>query len=107
MCLVNLARPLMPVCSRLQLLMGRRMRRRALGLGLYNDIDLFPSVATNLPPSSERKLIARLLVSRDDTDATALAPVDIYLYAHDEIEHKGEGEASCHEKIVDLLQSGK
>lgn len=86
------------------MLMGRRMRRRALGL--YNDIDLFPSVATNLPPS-ERKLIARLLVPRDDTDATALAPVDIHLYAHDEVEHEGEGEAGCHERIVDLLRSGK
>jgi hypothetical protein len=87
------------------MLMGWRMRRRVLGL--YNDIDLFPSVATNLPPSSERKLIARLLVSRDDTDATALAPVDIHLYTHDEIEHKGEGEANCHERIVDLLRSGR
>lgn len=103
--LVNLARPLTAVRSRLQMLMGRRMRRRALRL--YNDIDLFPSVATNLPSSSKRELIARLLMSREDTDATALAPVDIHLYAHDEIEHKGEGEAGCYERIVDLLRSGK
>jgi hypothetical protein len=102
--LVNLARPLTPVCGRLRMLMGWRVRR---ALGLHNDVDLFPSVATNLPPSSERKLIARLLVSRDDTDATALAPVGIHLYAHDEVEHKGKGEAGCHEGIVDLLCSGE
>jgi hypothetical protein len=87
------------------MLMGLRMRRRALGL--YNDIDLFPSITTNLPPSSGQKLITCLLMSRDDTDATAIAPEDIHLYTHDEIEYKGEGEASCHERIVDFLRSGK
>ena len=86
------------------MLMGRRVRRRALGL--HNDVDLFPSVSTDLLPS-ERKLIARLLVSRGDTDDTALAPVNIHLYAHDEIEHEGKGEAGSHERIVDLLRSGE
>ena len=87
------------------MLMGRRVRQRALWL--HNDVDLFPSVATNLLPSSERKLIARLLLSRDGTNDTALTPVGIHLYSHDEVEHEGKGIASCHEGIVHLLRSGE
>src|SRR5216684_1599301 len=98
--LVNLSRPLTPVCGRLRVLMGRRVRRGALGL--HNDVDLFPSVATNLPPS-ERKLIGRLSVTSDDTNPTALSPVGIHLYAHNHIEHEGKGKAGGHEGIIDFL----
>src|SRR6266403_1188740 len=46
--LVNFACPFTPICGGLQMLMGRRVRRRALGL--HNDVDLFPSVSTDLLP---------------------------------------------------------
>ena len=87
------------------MLMGRLVRRRALGL--YDDVNLFPPVASR--PPSERKLIARLgvhhlvLAAADD----ALTPVSVHLDAQDEVEQERKCIASRHEWVADLLRGGK
>lgn len=85
-------------------MMGRLVRR---ALGLYNDVDLFPPVAS--PPPSERKLIAHLdlhLVTAT-TDNDALTPVSVHLDAHDEVERERERKACRHERVLDLLRGGE
>ena len=85
--------------------MGRLVRRRALGL--YDDVDLFPPIASR--PPSEWKLIARLGVHHLVLAATddALTPVSVHLDAQDEVEQERKRIASRHEWVVDLLRGGK